>query len=193
MNVIRNKKRRVIFFRDVAIQFRMQAGFAGDVNRTHPASIEPALLNATTPPTAFGQAVLADTAGPTNTVRMLGSGDASVTDIYGITVRPFPVQASSTPGNYGATGTASAPFGTAGPPALFPVDVLRAGYIMVQLNPTQASPTKGATVYVRTGATSGNNIQGGFETTASTSATLSSRYTYNGPADASGNVEICIR
>ena len=30
--------------RDVAFTFRMGAGFAGDVNRTHPASIEPVMI-----------------------------------------------------------------------------------------------------------------------------------------------------
>lgn len=193
MNIFRNKKRRIIFFRDAAFPFRMGAGFPGDVNRTHPASIEACLMNSSTPPTAFGQAVLADVSGATNSVRPLSTGDGSVTDLYGITVRPFPTQAASAPGNYGQTGTASAPYGTGAPSSSFPVDVLRTGYIMVQLNPGQASPVKGGTVYVRTGASGGNNIQGGFETAASTSATLSNRYTYNGPADANGNVEICIK
>jgi len=188
VEIVANRVR--IKFRDVAFPYRMGAGFPGDVNRAHPFSVEPCLQNATTPATLYGQAVLADTVGATNTVRMFGAGDSSVTDMYGVTVRPFPLQAATAPGSFGQQQLSDV---TTPPGSGFPIDVLRMGYIMVKLNTGQTSPTKGATVYVRTAATSGNNVQGGFETAASTSATLSSRYTYNGPADANGNVEICIR
>src|SRR5262249_5668758 len=64
-----------------AIAYRMQAGFPGDVNRMHPASIEPCLIDASAPPTAYGQAVLVD--GTTQGVRPLVAGDQALTDVYG--------------------------------------------------------------------------------------------------------------
>ena len=177
--------------RDAAFAYRMGAGFAGDGNTTHPAWIDPALQSATAPATAYGQAVVADIAGATTTIRPLVAGDQTLTDIWGITVRPYPIQPAVAAGNYGAQG-----IGAATPPAAGQIDVLRQGRIMVQLNPGQPSPTKGAPVYVRTTATSGNNIQGGFEVTlnGTTQANLNpGRYSYNGPADANGIVEIAIR
>lgn len=178
-------------FRDVAFQFRMGAGFAGDVNRTHPASIEPCLQNILTPATAYGQAVLADVAGGTNTVRAFGAGDAAATLAYGVTVRPFPSQAAA-----GST-NAQMGLGAAAMPATGPIDVLRSGYILAQLNPGQASPTKGQAVMVQTAATQivgGNTLTQGMFMTAATVAvaTLDGRYTYNGPADANGIVEIAF-
>lgn len=173
--------------RDAAFQFRMGAGYPGDVNRTHPASISPELQCVLTPSTAYGQAVVADTAGATNTVRPFGAGDAALTVLWGITVRPFPTQQAAS-----ASLGAPASFGAATPPATGPIDVLRAGYIMVQLNPGQASPKKGDAVLVQTQATVSTSLQGGFMTAATyTCATLDARYKYNGPADSSGVVEVC--
>lgn len=174
--------------RDVAFQFRMGAGFAGTVNRTHPANIEAALQNPTTPATAFGQAVIASN-DATNSVRAFGAGDAGVTIAYGVTVRPFPSQAPA-----GAT-NAQQGLGAAVPSATGPIDVLRDGYIMVQLNPGQASPFKGQAVMVQTAVTqvvAGNTLkQGMFMTEATVAvATLDGRYSYNGPADANGIVEV---
>lgn len=173
--------------RDAAFTFRMGAGFPGDVNRTHPANIEPCLQCVATPATAYGQAVLADTAGNTNTVRPFAASDSAVTLAYGISVRPYPAQQATS-----ASLGAPAAFGAATPPATGVIDVLRAGYIMVQLNPGQASPTKGDAVLVQTQATVSTSLQGGFMTAATyTSATLDGRFTYNGPADSAGVVEVC--
>ena len=47
-------------FDPMAFQFRMGAGFFGDVNRTHPFTVEPGLMDPTNPPTAYGQAVVVD-------------------------------------------------------------------------------------------------------------------------------------
>lgn len=170
--------------RDVAFAFRMGAGFPGDVNRTHPASIEPCLINASAPPAFFGQAVLVGASG----VRPITTGDQSNTVAagYGITVRPYPFQQSSA-SNYGA-----AAIGAGAPPVTGVVDVLRAGYIMGQI-PTGQTPAKGAPVYVWATASSGSNIQGGFTsvyTALNTTQVLNA--TFNGPPDASGNVEIAF-
>lgn len=121
---------------DVAIKYRMGAGFAGDVNRTHPASIEPAKLDGTSPPTFFGQAVLANPAD--NSVKAFGvSDDSALTEIYGVTVRAFPIQQM--------TGGLSASFGGGGIPAAQPIDVLKLGYILV---PVVGTVRKGDPVFV---------------------------------------------
>lgn len=167
----------------------MGAGFPGDVNRSHPASIEPCLVDASAPPTLFGQAVVVDPT--TEGVRPLVAGDSALTTIYGVTVRPFPFQAS-TGGSYG-----SAAFGTATPQSPGAIDVLRDGYIMVQLNVGVAAAIKGGLVYIWVAATSGNHIQGGWETAAgggsNTIALDPTLYGYNGPADANGNIEIYLK
>ena len=176
--------------RDVAFQFRMGAGFPGDVNRTHPATIEPCLIDANAPPTLFGQAVLVDAT--TQGVRPLVAGDSGVTVTYGITVRPYPFQQASTgsaaSGNFGA-----AAIGASGPPASGIIDVLRAGYIMATVPSTQTS-VKGGAVYIWTAANSGAHIQGGFEAvfSAGNTTALLPGVTFNGSPDASGNVEIAF-
>ena len=171
----------------VAFPFRMGAGFPGDVNRGHPASIEPCLIDPTNPPTAYGQAVLTVTA--SNGVRVFAAGDTGVTSIWGVTVRPFPIQAS--------TGTAygGGAFGAATPPTTGAIDVVRSGYVMAKLPTGAAAVTKGAAVFVWCAANSGNHVQGGFESSASggnTAALDATKYQFNGPADANGNVEISI-
>lgn len=170
-------------FRDVAFPFRMGAGFAGDVNRTHPCSILPNLINTVTPPTAYGQAVVNDGA---NAVRPLAAADNGLTTIWGVTVRPFPIQQ--------AAGGAAAAFGSIAPPVSGVIDVLLSGIIMVKLN--AGSPVKGGAVFVWCAATNGVHIQGGFEMVAgggnNTAALDVTRYQYNGPPDSAGIVEIVI-
>ena len=171
---------------DVAFTFRMGAGFPGDVNRTHPAEIEPALNDTTNPVLAYGVPVIATTS---NTVRNIEVGDQSngtALTPYGFSVRPYPLQAS--------TGTAfgGAALGAATPPA-GAIDIMRSGLIIGVLNAGVTAPTKGAPVYVWCAATSGSHIQFGLETAYSAGNTVQldpNRYIYNGPADASGVVEI---
>src|SRR2546429_14565 len=86
---------------DAAFAFRMGAGFPGDVNRTHPASVEPALMS-NTPVPFYGFPVVIAADG-TNGVRPIGVGDGALTTIYGVAVRPFPQQAASG-GVFGAQG-----------------------------------------------------------------------------------------
>lgn len=166
--------------RDAAFPFRMGAGFAGDINRTHPFEVEAAMINATTPPTAYGQTVIVDT---TNGVRPLAAADTAITVGFGLTVRPFPTQQSS--------GGMSSSFGSATPPTSGAIDVLRNGLMIVQLN--TGVPKKGDPVFVWCAATAGAHIQGGFEVAASggnTAALDPNRYQYAGPPDAAGLVEI---
>lgn len=165
---------------DVAYQFRMGAGFAGDVNRTHPASIEPVLIDASAPPTAYGQAVLIDPT--TQGVRPFASGDTAVTIANGVTVRPYPFQQPSTT-NYGSIG-----FGSGTPPTSGVMDILRQGYISAQV---VGSPVKGGAVYVWCAASTGSHVQGGFEAAASAGNTAAlANAKFNGPADSTGVAEI---
>ena len=172
--------------RDVAFQFRMGAGFPGDVNRSHPASIEPTLIDASAPPTLYGQPVLVDAT--TQGVRPFAAGDQSNTVAagYGITVRPYPLQQSS------ATNFGAASIGAATPPANGVIDTLRAGYIMSYLA-AGGSPVKGGAVYVWAAASTGNHVLGGIEAAYSAGNTTQLlNATFNGSPDASGNVEIAF-
>ena len=174
--------------RDAAFTFRMNTGFPGDVNRTHPASIEPALVDPNAPPTAYGQAVLVDAT--TQGVRPFTAGDAAVTAAYGVTVRPYPIQQAS--------GGMSSAFGAATPPTNQPIDVLKSGYILVSLNNfAVANAIKGGAVYVWCAATIANHVQGRFRGRGFRRQTpLLSRPTtnsyFNGPAGPDGVVELAF-
>lgn len=161
--VIHRGRRRTT---DVAFQYRMGAGFSGDVNRTHPFTVEPCAVDPTSPPTAYGQAVVLDSV--THKVRRVLDGDDALTYIYGVTVRPFPIQ-----GAYGG----SQALGDAVPPTNQPIDVLRSGYIMVKVHGT---PVKGGNVYVWADPDGGGELQGQFTTTTTAGSTI-------GPLDAATN------
>lgn len=161
------KTYRKVSTKDVAYSFRMGAGFPGDVNRTHPASIEPTLIDASAAPQQYGQAVLMDPT--TQGVRPAAVGDqsdATPLDFYGTMVRPYPLQAPAGSSN------AQQGLGAALPPQSGVCDVLRLGYTMVQLNVGSTAPVKNGKVYVWCAATSGNHIQGGYETAFSAGNTV---------------------
>lgn len=167
---------------DVAFQFRMGAGFVGDVNRVHPMSVEPALVDPINPSPAYGVPVVVNPAN--NGLRPLSAGDQALLDVYGVLVRPFPIQQR--------TGSDAAAIGAAVPPVAGAIDVMRSGYMMVQLN-NGAVVAKGGQVFIWTAASAGNHVQGGFEGAAvggSGIALPAGKYQFNGPADANGIVEI---
>ena len=170
--------------RDAAFQFRMGAGFPGDVNRTHPVDILAELIDAASPPTLYGQAVLLGAANAG--VRPFVTGDTAQA-AYGVTVRPYPSQqANSVPQN-GAIG-----FGSGTPPTTGVMDVLRRGYIMVLL-PAGGTPVKGDGVYVRVAASATTHVMGAFEAGADGgNNVLLSNAIFNGSPDANGNVEIAF-
>ena len=166
-------------------KYRMGAGFAGDVNRTHPAEIEAALTDVTHPPTKYGWVgVLDATSHNVRQVIASDQSDATLLLPFGLLVRPYPFQQQS--------GGMSAAFGDATPPIAGIQDWLRSGLIMVKLNAGVTAPVKGGRVYVWAAATSGAHVQGGFETDFSSTNTveLDARYTYNGPADSDGVTEV---
>lgn len=174
---------------DVAYPFRMGAGFAGDVNRTHPAEIEPALVDQVNYPTQYGMACVID--GTSHKVRRLIPTDYNtVTEIFGCVVRPYPSQQTNNPNQYGQS-----PIGSAAPPTSGVADFVRSGLLMVQLNAGVANPVKGGAVFVWCAATSGDHITGGFETQASagnTAALDPNKYQFNGPGDANGICELSV-
>lgn len=176
--------RGAAFTRDVAFNYRMPAGFAGDVNRSHPASVEPVLVDVTNPPTFAGQAVVLDAT--SHNARFVGVvDDSALTDIYGVAVRAYPTQQQ--------TGGMAAAFGTSLLPAAQPLDVLKSGYIMV---PVVGVPVKGGQVFVWAKPVSGQHVPGGFEAVVSAGNTISlpiNSYTFNGGPDANGICEVIIR
>ncbi len=170
--------------KDAAFGFRMGAGFPGDVNRSHPMSIEPALIDASAPPLFYGQPVLVDAT--TQGVRPYVAGDQSntVASGYGMTVRPYPFQQTS--------GGMSAAFGAATPPVTGIMDVLRSGYIMINL-PAGGAPVKGGAVYIWAAASTGAHVQGTIEAAYSAGNTTQLlNATFNGSPDANGNVEVAF-
>lgn len=170
---------------DVAFQFRMGAGFAGDVNRGHPASILPCLIDAAAPPTLSGQPVVIDAT--TQGVRPLVAGDSALTNIWGVVVRSFPFQQMTTALQAGAVA-----LGVSGPNLQQPIDILTAGYIMVNVN---GQTLKGGAVFVWIAASSGAHVQGGFESAGSGGNTIAldtGRYFWNSPPDATGVAELRI-
>lgn len=167
---------------DVAILGRMGAGFPGAVNRTHPATIEPCLIDSTHPPLNYGVAVLADAASP-NGVRSLLTTDTAITAIYGITVRPYPLQPQT------ATNFGTVAMGAGTPPSTGWIDILRAGYIIVGPVYGATAPTKGGAVYVDVNASSGTtHLLGGFQATSGSGLialdATGARISWNGGLDA---------
>lgn len=172
--------------RDVAFGYRMGAGSPGTVNRTHPASVEPALNDPTNPSAFFGQGLLASAAG--NSVRAVLTSDTTTpATLYGVSVRPFPFQ-QQTATAYGQTG-----FGGEAP-ATGVIDVLRSGYILVTLgNFAAQNVVKGGQAYIWFAASTGNHVQGTWEGAATGGSTaLINGATFNGPCDANGVVELCF-
>lgn len=171
--------------RDVAFTYRMGAGFPGDVNRTHPASILPGLMDVDEPILAYGFPTLLDVSA--NTYRAVNATDDAITVIDGVLVRPYPTQQT--------TGGMSASIGSATPPVTGVIDVLDDGFIMVQCNNfAAASPVKGGAVYIWTAASAGQHVLGGFEA-AATGGSSTAKITnakFNGPPDVNGVCELQV-
>ena len=177
-------------FDPMAFQFRMGAGFYGDVNRTHPFWIEPGLMDPTNPPTAYGQAVVVDAT--SKKIRRVIAGDGALIDIYGFTVRPFPFQDPGTSAAYGAQSQG----GFTTPISGQPIDVMRSGYMITYIN---GAPGKGDPVYVWIAASATVHYQGFLEAGASGGSTVlitpagTYNTTFNGPPDTNGAGEVVFK
>lgn len=169
---------------DISIGYRMSAGFAGDVNRFHPASIVPRLMDAANPIRQYGDPCIL---GAANSVRGFIAADVTTpVKIRGILVRPQVTQAIS------ATMTSTIGGGTP-PTGAAPVDILEQGYGMAKCNNVAAgSPVMGGAVYIWVAASAGSDVQGGFRGAANASAVLVSNAEWMSPPDANGVAEIRI-
>lgn len=160
-----------------SITLRMNVAVPGAVTRSYAGQvISQEVINSTNPPTAYGQPVKL----VNGQVQPMGSGDAA-TLIYGITVRPYPTQ--------DATGASSA-YGPGTPPTSGIIDVMRMGYIGAKL--ANGTAARGAQAYVRTTVNGSLAIGGIEDNTTSSGLVAPSLWTFTGPADASGNVELAI-
>jgi hypothetical protein len=159
-------------------QFRMNAGIPGDISRPEQATVITETLDTTNYPTVYGVAGTIDAT--SKKFRKIMAGDTA-SSVYGLYVRPFPT----------TTGQLTDGLGTSTPPTAGVCNVMKRGFMTVQLNNTTAA-AKNGTVYVRT-ATGTGSIIGGFEAAADSTNTfvLANAY-FTGPADASGNVEIAF-
>lgn len=163
-----------------AITLRMNAAIAGAVTRSYPGQvITQEVIDATTPPTAYGQPVKL-VAGK---IQPMGSTDAA-TLIYGITVRPYPStdKTSTAPG-----------YGSGTPPTSGIIDVMRIGFVGVKL--AVGTAARGAQAYVVT--TAGGTVNIGDVVDAASpagggTAVAPANWLFTGAADASGNTEISV-
>lgn len=196
-NFLRRKGPAVIVPRDswsmktrdvaTAISFRMGAGYGGSVNRTHPVTVIPHQNDPTNPVAFFGQAVYVNAA--KNGVRAPLAGAAA--PIFGIAVRPFPFQQAQASGDY-----APASIGTAAPATGMAIDVLKSGYVIVQL-PAGQNPGLGDPVYMWGAASGSGHTLGGFEATNPTTngfaVDTADKTYFNGGPDSNGFCEIAFR
>lgn len=160
-----------------AITTRMNVAIPGAVSRSFAGQvISQEVIDASNPPTAYGQPVKL----VNGKVRTLQSGDAASV-IYGVTVRPYPTQ--------DATGASSA-YGAGTPPTSGLIDVMKVGFIGATL--TNGTAARGAQAYVRTTVNGGLAIGGVEDNTTSSGLVSPSQWTFTGPADAAGNVEIAV-
>ncbi|MGN5479513.1 structural cement protein Gp24 [Cupriavidus basilensis] len=159
-----------------AFQYRMPAGFAGDVQRADQATIEPQIIDPTNPPTLFGLPVKI----VNGKVQPVGAGDTAAA-VYGFNVRAYPIQGNGTD-----------PLGTATPPTSGITDVMKRGYIMAILGGTTDASKNGA-VYVRVAAPAAGKPIGGVEAAADGANTIALTNAYfTGPKDAYGTVELAF-
>lgn len=169
-----------------AFPFRMGAGSAGEVTRTHPASILPYKNDATAPVTGYGFPCFFN--GAANDVRGIAPGDqnAAAQQIAGFVARPYPHQSGGAVTPLGTVG-----YGGGSPDVGSIVDVLQTGSILV---PTNGTPNLGGPVYVWALASSAPHVQGGCEAAATAASTVLVAGAYfNGPPDSAGICEIVIR
>lgn len=163
-----------------AFTFRMPAGIPGDINRVGTATVEAGIITpsgTTGAPLAYGVPLQVDTT--TGNVGNMRTVNVSDTMIYGVLARPFP------------TGGSQDGLGTSTPPTSGTCDVLKRGYMTVLLSGGSSAAVKGGQAYVWGAATSGSHVQGGWEATSSSGATITVTGAYfMGPADSAGNTEI---
>ncbi|MDT6962918.1 hypothetical protein QTN24_15565 [Cupriavidus sp. SZY C1] len=160
-----------------AFQYRMPAGFAGDLQRAEIATIETQIIDAATPPTSFGVPVKM----VGGKIQPINNAADTAASVYGFNIRAYPIQGNGTD-----------PLGTSTPPTSGVTDILKRGYIMANLGGT-ADAAKNGVVYVRVAAASAGKPIGGVEAAADSTNTVALTNAYfTGPKDAYGAVEIAF-
>lgn len=135
----------------VAYLLNMPSGFPGSMSRWEHATVEGQPVNTTTPPLAYGTMVVMDVA--TGTIRQATTSD-TVGLFYGLLVRPWPTQGFGNP-----LGSLSDPVGNTSPARQGAMDVMRRGYMLVQIGGATAA-VKGGAANIWIGATGGGQVQG---------------------------------
>lgn len=154
---------------------RMPVGIAGAISRPQDLTTEPVILNSANTFSAYG---LAGKDSADGKFIPLAASDAA-TVITGLYVRPYPT--TSTPDMVRQVGTGKN----------FTGDVMKRGYMTVNIGSTAVNLAKGAPVYVRNANPTDASPLGSILGAAITGETVVlPNATFTGAGDADGNAEI---
>ncbi|QUG75979.1 hypothetical protein GKQ23_13665 [Erwinia sp. E602] len=158
-----------------SLLYRMPVGIAGAISRPQDLTTEPVILNAAN---TFSQYGLVGKDSADGKFIPLAASDAA-TVITGLYVRPYPT--TSTPDLVRQVGTASN----------FTGDVMKRGYMTVNIGSTAVNLVKGGVVYVRNANPTTASPLGSILGAAVTNETVVlPNATFTGAGDAAGNAEI---
>jgi len=158
-----------------SLLYRMPVGIAGAISRPQDLTTEPVILNSANTFSAYG---LAGKDSADGKFIPLAASDAA-TVITGLYVRPYPT--TSTPDMVRQVGTGKN----------FTGDVMKRGYMTVNIGSTAVNLAKGASVYVRNANPTDASPLGSILGAAITGETVVlPNATFTGAGDADGNAEI---
>ncbi len=164
-----------------AISFRMAQGVAGALSRVNIGETVEQIAYGATPFSAYGLA--AKISG--NTIVLPA---ASTDAIYGLLVRPFPIEDFTA--ETGAPNSGPV-IGTSTPPTAGIANVLTRGYMTVKVGTGGGAPALGGAVYVRYASGTTALPVGGLEATFLTGINVAvPNARWLGSADANGNAEV---
>ncbi|MEN4571800.1 hypothetical protein ABEG61_12875 [Pantoea agglomerans] len=159
----------------VAYLYRMPVGIAGAISRPQDLTTEPVILDSTKTFSAYGLVGKDSTDGK---FIPLAASDAA-TVITGLYVRPYPT--TSTPDMVHQVGTGKN----------FTGDVMKRGYMTVNIGSTAVNLVKGAPVYVRNANPTDASPLGAILGAAVTDETVVlPNASFTGAGDAAGNAEV---
>lgn len=158
-----------------SLLYRMPVGIAGAISRPQDLTTEPVILNAANTFSQYGLAGKDSADG--KFIPLAASDEAAV--ITGLYVRPYPT--TSTPDLVRQVGTTSN----------FTGDVMKRGYMTVNIGSTAVNLVKGGAVYVRNANPTTASPLGSILGAAVTDETVVlPNATFTGAGDAAGNAEI---
>lgn len=158
-----------------SLLLRMPVGIAGAISRPQDLTTEPVILNSANIFSAYGLAGKDSTDGKFIPL----AADDAATVITGLYVRPYPT--TSTPDMVRQVGTGKN----------FTGDVMKRGYMTVNIGSTAVNLVKGAPVYVRNANPTDASPLGAILGAAVTDETVVlPNATFTGAGDADGNAEI---